>query len=291
MNTCTVQWLTTDRTLFELDWLSYLLDNREIAISSDVKNLSIGKKVVLILNRHLPYHSYINQLRLNQASYGIILLSDENLTEPFEYVHDPACKFVFRNYVHPWYYQNPKVYTFGLGYKVGFKNKLKTIKKTENRKYMWSFLGTPHTNRKEALAHFEDIIPHKIHLTNGFGAENQVSIEEYSETLNNSVFALCPLGQSSADNFRIYEALEAGCIPITLDNSSQFAVYPNYWAAVFGDLDIPFIHAGDWKSAVILVKSVIQENKLNEVQNKCINFWETHKQTWKNQMHECIKNL
>lgn len=294
-NSLKVQWLTTDKTLFELDWLTYLLNQNPDNIVSNPRQLNVYPKTILIVNRHLNYRETLDLIRYKQYKYGIILLSDENLTEPLEFLHDPSCLFLARNYIHPNYINHPKVFTFGLGYKTGFSKLTQGTKNLNNRELLWSFAGTLHSDRPEMLELFKNMGPHKTHACSGFGATDALDTAEYAELLKNSMFALCPPGQDSTDTFRIYEALEANCIPVTLNNTNhsnsnrmRWKLLPSYWSAVFRKEELPFIHADTWEEASDLMIKAVQDNKISELQAECSALWKETKKEWRSRFSELL---
>jgi hypothetical protein len=135
-----VVWLDVNLHNWEKDWLFYLLENQYayFLITNKFKNLPTDKPTVVVANHAIDYRKYLDVLRQNNRKYGIVLLSDENLHEPMEYVHDPNCMFVARNYFTPFFLKHPKVFTFGLGYKNNFKVK-ESLKKLE--KYYTEFIN------------------------------------------------------------------------------------------------------------------------------------------------------
>lgn len=280
-----VVWLDINLHQWERDWLSYLLDNNysQFLITNKFEELPVDKPTVVIANHAINYRRYLDELRQNNKKYGVMLLSDENVCEKMEYVHDPNCVFVARNYFNPFYLKNPKVFTFGLGYKNDFKIQQPTPT-FDQRDLVWSFAGSFHDGyRKEAVQLFKKIVPNKTHSVSGFNADDGLKTAEYVDMLENSKFALCPRGQVNNDCFRIYEALEAGCIPVTLAFAEHMEVRPSYWHAVFyGDSSLPFIAANSWEEAVEQTQKILDEGTGTELQKQCQDFWERWKNNWKN---------
>lgn len=292
MNDVKIQWLTSDESLFELDWLKFLFSNVQdyIDIEYDYRKINTDHNTVLICSHAVPYRAVLDELRNKGKKYVIVLLSDENLIDPCEWLHDPNCVGCMRNYVHPNFLTNPKVTVFGLGYKRDF-HKYLNPNKNENRDLLWSFAGTLHGERKKAVDLFKDERPNKVHTCSGFGAADGLSTKEYVEMLQESVFALCPAGQDSMDSFRIYEALEAGCIPVTLKNSDQFKLYPSYWSGVFRNVsDFPFISTEKWDEALDETKERLNNN-FKEHKENCTKLWATYKAIWRNKSSELVKLL
>lgn len=291
MNDFNIQWLTQDQTLFEVDWLKLLFNQTQkyINIEYDPNKIKTDKNTVLICNHAVPYRYVLDQLRHNGKKYVIVLLSDENLYDPCEWLHDPNCLGLLRNYVNPTQVHHPKVKIFGLGYKREFAELCAKTK--ADRVFTWCFAGTAHGDRPKMLEIFKNLGSNLTHNCSGFGACDALSTKNYVETLKNSLFALCPPGQDSNDTFRVYEALEAGCIPITLRKSNQFDIYPSYWHAVFrGSQNIPFVIAEDWDDAIKKVKEFDDEQIVN-LQIQCEKFWSDSKTKFKQLFVDATKKL
>jgi hypothetical protein len=93
------------------------------------------------------------------------------------------------------------------------------------------------------------------------------------------------------DSFRIYEALEAGCIPITLKNSKQFKLHPSYWHGVFrkGESNLPIVEE-EWEDCLKYIKKV-SGDQIKSLKEKSKSTWETGKTYWKNEMKSLIYKL
>ncbi len=285
MKNINIQWVTQDSELFELDWLCEILDvhKNEINIVRNFENFKTNKNSLIICNHAVNYRLCLDALKTANRKYGIFLLSDENLTEMCEWLHDPNCLFSFRNYVHPMYFNHPKVQTLGLGYKKEFKKYLKN-KSAENRNNTWVFAGTPHGDRKKMLSIFESIKPNQTYECSGFCSNDAMDTENYAELMNDAVFALCPPGQDSMDSFRLYESLEAGCIPVALTRTSRMPIYPSYWEAVIqntGVSTIPFILCDTWEECVAQMQTTLKDKDYKQTQKKCLDFWLHIKKQWK----------
>jgi hypothetical protein len=93
-------------------------------------------------------------------------------------------------------------------------------------------LATPENQAKyPSFVHITDKWHLKVTKTNGY-----VEPDEYKKVLLNSVFTLCPTGHNP-EAYRIFEALEAGSIPI-------LAIDPWYEKARCNDAFRPFREAG-----------------------------------------------
>ncbi len=93
------------------------------------------------------------------------------------------------------------------------------------------------------------------------------------------------------DSFRLYEALEAGCIPITKLESKQFTVRPSYWHAVFyGERDIPFIAKETWQECWDNIQNCSDQD-VKTKQKECNIFWNKWKSIWKSKFTKIYNDL
>jgi hypothetical protein len=290
MTPINIQWFTQDESLWELDWLRYLFSDvqQHIEIEPNPTKIKTNENTVLICNHAIPYRCVLDELRSKGKQYVIVLLSDENLRDPCEWLHDPHCLGLMRNYVHPGQLHHPKVKVFGLGYKRGFCEHLEG---NRVRNLRWSFAGTPHGDRQRMLNLFEDIKPNRSYSCSGFNAKDGLDTAEYVRLLERSQYVLCPPGQDSMDSFRLYEALEAGCVPLTINNSSQFILKPSYWHAVFrGETRLPFVSEDKWELYCDSFYK-ITDNAYEQQRADCASLWLTWKTKWKNTATDFYKKL
>lgn len=108
----------------------------------------------------------------------------------------------------------------------------------------------------------------------GFASGNNVGL--YSAIMENSIFAPCPAG-NSPETIRLYDALESGCIPISLDHlflKSEQAL------GALGPAPFPII--ASWEelpSLLSKMKLELQNNpqKILDLQKKCGVWWVNYK--------------
>jgi hypothetical protein len=290
MNDVRVQWLTQDESLWEADWLLYLLGDVTDHINAEFDPAAIktDKNTVLICSHSVPYRRVLDKLRANEKQYVIVLLSDENLRDLCEWVHDPSCRGLLRNYLNPYMFRHPKVKVFGLGYKRDFK---KSLDSTRERTLTWSFAGTLHNQRRNTVEKFKIFDQHELHECSGFGALDGLTTAEYAELLQKSKYALIPEGQDSMDSFRLYEALEAGCVPLTVTNSSRFKVIPSYWNGILDTPEtLPFVIAPTWGEVVDKLRDETEQSYA-EKQVDCEKLWNRTKKRWRSEFTRVCQTL
>ena len=92
----------------------------------------------------------------------------------------------------------------------------------------------------------KSISPHLIYETFAFSDPNSLSTVNYRQLMLDTIFIPCPTGWWNLDSFRVYEALECGCIPIVekqpLDYFRKF--FPDH----------PFIAVDSWDQAPQQIK-------------------------------------
>lgn len=111
------------------------------------------------------------------------------------------------------------------------------VKRTKSKKqYDWFFSGqVNHAKRQECVEQLRQMDGGKLVETGGFwqGLEHP----DYINLMAQSKLVPCPSGPETPDTFRLYEALEMGCVPV-VDS-------PWYWEKIFGpDHPIPVVN--DW---------------------------------------------
>lgn len=283
MSKIPILWFGDGGETWGKDWLTHLFPENtfKFVTYGPHETPEVAENCIVCTNVGAS-NAYIDKLHRHGSRFGVILLSDECLTEEMAYVADENCVFLARNYAHPLVLNNPKSFIFGLGWKNGFREHAKPEIPATKRGLVWSFAGSLKLDRANALNSFEKIQPNRTWVCKQFNDPDYLGVKEYADLLSDSVFALAPGGGASNDSFRIYEALEAGAIPIVLKNSPPLTITPSYWHAVFrGESTLPFILADSWEDAAVKAQMVLDSGQLDLIQESCIDFWNHWKTSWK----------
>ncbi len=110
--------------------------------------------------------------------------------------------------------------------------------------------------------------------SSGFASGKNVGL--YSTFLENTVFAPCPAG-NSPETIRLYDVLESGAIPISLDH--EFLRSPLALGAI-GDVPFPILkHWEELPAFLSTMKECLIENpmEIHALQQKCIRWWAAYK--------------
>jgi len=151
------------------------------------------------------------QLNRGKVPFQILHLSDEFGKDPVQMYKLPMCRRVVRNYARA-DVTDEKVATIPLGFAHGYGEGV-SEKQWSERTFVWSFHGTNWFGRGTDLKPLERLIPHSLKLQHNFLDKDMTSPAEYRDLLKGSQFVPVPRG-NSPETYRLYEALENGCIPL-----------------------------------------------------------------------------
>jgi len=216
---------------------------------------------------------------LSSKRATLIHLSDER-RDPSEYplVRGEYKNWarVFRNYFDSEYSDMPNVQWFPLGYSSnGFDwSQVQTDIPASKRRHDASFMGNDFTNKRRAgmIRNFEE--QSKLVVTGavrrgGWGSGGR---NEYVRLMMDSKFCLALPG-TSLESFRLYEALQAGCIPVMLDQWTDGKQWNN-----FSDGERPYLSSVEQ----------VQLNSADELQNWMNDSWHEVKKRYRGMMQPPI---
>lgn len=98
---------------------------------------------------------------------------------------------------------------------------------------------------------------------------------EYVRQLAGAKAVACPSGIQSPDSFRVYEALEAGAVPVADDLSTVLVHESGYWRKVFNGEDVPFKIFDDYANLEGYILDVHREYPAYS--NKVFAWWQGYK--------------
>ena len=171
------------------------------------------------------------------------------------------CKGVLRMYERPDMPMKEKVKVIPLGYhwtmEGGSEDPLNKTPRLPFREKQWSFFGTDWKDRRGLLGPLGNNQPYKCHLVESWDSTNKVERKEYITSLLDSVFVPCPPGLNP-ETFRLYEALECGCVPIYVKQGANDA-YANWLQEELGLLSV-----SNWQEASMLLTHFMKEKEVLE---------------------------
>ncbi|HSX04700.1 MAG TPA: exostosin family protein [Rhabdochlamydiaceae bacterium] len=276
-------WQVPKEGFCETDWL------KEVLAGIDFNEIEDGKwsvfkdnSIIIASNdKKKKCKRYYDELAKRKCKFAIIQISDERYAIPDDFYRQAT--FVLRHYWHENYGKN--VTAFPLGYKSGFLRHFsgKELNDASHRKYVWSFAGQIKKSTRGPMIESMKKIPHyHIYETFTFHDPNALSPENYRALLLNTIFVPCPRGWSNLESFRVYEALETGCIPIVEKDSGD------YFGKLLGSYPFPSVES--WEEAPALIQNLLANPmELEKLRSHCHDWWMEYKKQLKLDIAKVIK--
>lgn len=229
--------------------------------------------------------AYFNKLHHQNCKFGILHLSDE------QYIHDLGMYkdaiFILRNYWHKDFLNDTKIHCFALGYKNKFWEDVdnKEYKSAIDRKYIWSFAGQVNKSSRMAMVKaLKQVRRSFLFTTSHFADPAGLNVVDYRNLLLDTIFVPCPRGNWNLDTFRLYEALECGCIPIIEKTPLD------YFSKFYGPH--PFLVVSSWREAPRLIKELLSNpDQLEGLREKCFAWWVSYKARLQTEMVDLTQTL
>uniref|UniRef100_A0A914DPF2 Glycosyltransferase n=1 Tax=Acrobeloides nanus TaxID=290746 RepID=A0A914DPF2_9BILA len=138
---------------------------------------------------------------------------------------------------------------------------------------MVNFIGSIRSNRQEMVDKIKNVnISSYINVQANWASKDGINVVNYRDILRESAFTLAPWG-NNPESLRLYEALEAGSIPIfqKLD-SKRSPMTP------MGENN-PIPQFANWDDAIKFVeKSRLNMKLAEQLQERIIRFWKSYKE-------------
>lgn len=242
------------------------------SIPEDIK----GGVVVLPARNQKDYVERINQ-ELAKLDYVVLLLTGDEESEMQwrELKHGRMLVWVMspKQGIH-----DDAAGKLGSGYRQEAPELLKEIGFQE-RALDFFFAGqVTHPIREQCVGQLRSIPNGRLIETEGFG--QGIPYREYLENMARAKFVPCPSGPCTPDSFRLYEALESGCVPIA-DGGS-------YWPFLFGE-PVPFPIASSWDVLPDLMPQLL--NGWPENSNRVYSWWQGYKRRMADKLEDQVTTL
>ena len=251
--------------MYEKEWLQSVMEIPasawENSIVLDDPNmaeevLSDKSRTLLVVYREVSEGEVTQLLSICNLAHKynkriiVVHLSDEHRKNDIGFYENPSIKLIVRNYIRadiPTKIRS-KVITLPLGY----YRRVAQVPSLEDRTLRWSFHGTSWFNRKKMIEVLRSVEPYSLHVRETYESAGTVE-EVYITDMMNSVIVPCPEG-NNAESFRIYEALEAGCMPLLVDEGRNAEFYQWIQAALPS-----IVIVRSWEDSLRLFK-LLEEN-------------------------------
>jgi hypothetical protein len=302
---------------WECDWNSHLLRDFDLVHHYDPERQYVGPNTILVVGSSGPNQheeqtrAWFARFRAAGLKVGLIHLSDEWKEAPVDFYEQAA--FVFRNCYRGAVQRPGHCWFFGLGWKGGFREVL-VDRPIDQRSLTWSFAGMIKTTRGIMIKAAQRIPGGRHITTTGFGGQGGgIATPEYARMMNDTVFALCPRGNTAVDCFRVYEAFEAGAIPIVEDDGGSDLAgeliwpwnfmrveawrrsywryhfrnpfRPSFWKMAYGE-DFPAPRIMHWETVDTLIRSI----DVAATAARCRAWWATYKSETRALMAQVVRD-
>jgi hypothetical protein len=263
----------------ERRWIEFLLSGLNIIHSEAETSIGDAQSHVIhvmsTVNKGLPKDSETwDRIRsdiLDGKKVGLIHLSDEWFRSDTSWYKGAAfvLKFYYCSFI-----SHPAIKYIPLGCPEHSVTP-ESIRPASERSLLWSFCRQRKYSRIEMLLSLEKIKPHKY-------PQEYVSNEEYQDMVNDTVFSPCPMGNTTPDTWRFYEALEAGCIPIV---EKRWTI--DYFARMFPDsCPIPRFHS--WAAAARWIENHSDKQMCDRLQADIQLWWTSEKMKLREQVSRFV---
>lgn len=197
-----------------------------------------GGAVLLIPGRY--WHGQVDQINEAITRYDWVLAFR---------VSDEEDLFDIEQIVHPnlrWWVQTPRNADYGNArlFGVGFPPHFNHLEPRERHLNVFLSAQDTHARRHDCFDSLDGLPaskPGRVHRTPGF--TQGMDPVEYRDCMLAAKIAPAPSGAVSVDSFRVWEALEAGALPVA-DTVSPADGRTYYWQRLFGE--VPFPTVEDW---------------------------------------------
>lgn len=210
-----------------------MFDDLGIDYTTDYTSLpKVDKGIVLIPARHhAGLEGQVNKQLANIKQVQLYLIGDEESVFDVTKISHPDIQITVQN-------PRPKIhddyYKIGTGYPTHFLNDIPRLPPSKDLDYFFAGQTTAHNpNRVKMISAISsNQLNSQVVITDGFG--QGLAHQDYYAGMARSKVALCPSGPELPDTFRLFEALELGCLPI-VDEVSRKQRFDGYWEWFFNE--------------------------------------------------------
>jgi GR25 family glycosyltransferase involved in LPS biosynthesis len=216
------------------------------------------------------WNTRFQQMNQKGRDFYVLHLSDEFANDCIDFYSLPHCKGVIRNYTRADIPPLPHLLTIPLGYHYPYTE---TVAPFSNRELLWSFHGTNWCDRKTQLERLANCVPYNCLLLPSWNHSAMTNEKDYMNLMGKTKF--CPvLRGNNMETFRLYEALEAGCVPVCMETDP-------FLDRVDRELDLTSLYA--WKDPVATISSPFQAG----IQQEVLRRWTA----WKERVRVAVRAL
>lgn len=249
----------------------------------DFDQLNEGEGAIVTLGLE-DNKTYIDQLNSDIAKLPwvlIILTQNEYANQDYRRISHPNMKLWLQSCGR----DDVADKFIGFGYPAIVENYYKPSPTGRDNK--WFFAGQiTHMRRRQAAEVLKDRTDGMYVPTRWFN--DGLEYPDYIDAMARSKLVICPAGPETPDTFRLYEALEAGCIPIVDMQDGRGNERGDYWYKVFGK-DFPLMMVNDWSSIDEAMDFVLKDYDAESI--KIAKWWADYKRQFNEELLSTVREL
>lgn len=260
---------TPKKDFWDYGLLYDLLDDFEF---QEVDKLAVQDLALVVIpaRSHADRINEVNHELSKAKAVLLFLMGDEEASFPIDQIKHDNIKIWVQN-PHP--DLRSKHRKLGTGYPFPIRDFKGEV---PNKKLDWFFAGqVTHIRREECVAQLRTIKNGELIEAPGF--TQGIEQKEYFAKLSQAKVAPCPSGPKTPDTFRLFEALELGCIPIA-DTQTPDEEWKGFWEWLF-DEPVPFPTIENWESLPGYIEDCVSQYPV--LNNKIQAWWLRKKNAYK----------
>lgn len=215
-----------------------------------------GAVVVLPARYHVDDADRLNDDLARLQWCVLFLTSDEESLFPWRKIHHPNLRLWIMT-PRPGVHDPHDARFIGEGWSPEVRAALQKLPFPE-KQLDWAFAGqVTHGQRLQLAEHLRRLPNGRLVETAGF--TQGLDRAGYAALLADAKVAPAPSGPATPDSFRLYEALEAGCLPIVHERCPGYDD-EDYWDLLLGDdplLDGPFAVTDTWSGVGLMIDPLV----------------------------------
>lgn len=150
----------------------------------------------------------------------------------------------------------------------------------------WFFAGQVTHERRKTMAGALRRLPRDSGvLVETPGFTRGLPRPEYLARMASAKVVPCPSGPCTPDSFRLYEALEAGCVPLA--DAIHPGGQPGFWPFVYGDVPFPVVE--EWRDVRRHIDQALAGWPANA--NRCSAWWQAEKRRLAYRLDDDVRDL
>lgn len=169
---------------------------------------------------------------------------------------------------------NPKRHKVDFVLGEGFRKEAPDLIKNLDKTLDVFFCGQiTHERRQLCKEKLETLEVKKECIYNDSFAQETITAKEYYEKMSQTKVVPCPSGTVTPSSFRVFEALEAGAVPV-VDSKTPNGSFPdNYWEFLFENPPFPIFK--DYEQLPGYIMDTLEHYP--EINNKVFSWWQGYK--------------